>query len=123
MNRRDFLRLSASPRGRTLELSGRQLYMRYLDTQVSTPGEARLAVEGYESWMGEPPALFTRRTAQELMQGLEDDLCDVRTLRILEREWLANTPLWATVEPALAAFRARGGQIEYAPAPDPGGQF
>jgi hypothetical protein len=93
--------------------------MRYLDAQVARGDDARTAVEHYDVWAGEPAAVFTRRTPDALMQGLADELRDVQVLRITDIEWLAATDLRSQVEPVLAAFRARGGVLEYGAPNDP----
>lgn len=112
MNRRDFLFFRTTSTGRTLELSCRSLYMRHLDSE-------RLARAGrspeldYEPWMGEPPTVFARRTDASLLRQVENDLKNVDVLRMLEGEWLASTGLGDQIEPLLAAFRARGGRVEF----------
>jgi hypothetical protein len=119
MNRRDFLCLKTTPQGRTLELSCRHLYMRYLDAQVARGDDGRAAVEQYDVWMGEPAAAFTRRTPDALVQSLADELRNVEVLRINDIEWLAATDLRTELEPLLATFRARGGVLEYGAPHDP----
>lgn len=119
MNRRDFLRLRTTLRGRTLELSCRQLYMRFVDAQVARGDESRVSAEHHDVWMGEPAAAFTRRAPDALVQSLAEELRAVDVLRISDIEWLAATDLRTELEPLLAAFRARGGVLEYGPPHDP----
>ena len=114
MNRRDFLCLRTTPRGRTLELSCRGLYMRYLDSECLAGAEPETSVFDHEPWMGEPPAVFARPTATELLDQIENDLRDVDVLRVLDGEWLSSTELKERIEPVLASFRARGGLVEFA---------
>jgi hypothetical protein len=118
MNRRDFLRLKTTPRGRTLELSCRHLYMRYVDAHASSGDDTRAAVEHYDVWMGEPAAAFTRRTPDALLRSVADQLQQVQVLRLTDIEWLASTELRTQLEPLLAAFRAGGGLLEYGTASD-----
>ena len=114
MNRRDFLRLRTTPTGRTLELSCRSLYMRYLDSESLAAAEPQGSEFDHEPWMGEPPTVFARRTAEALLRQVEADLLNVDVLRVMDGEWLAPTGLREQIEPVLASFRARGGRVEFA---------
>ena len=113
VNRRDFLFLRATQRGRTLELSCRSLYMRYLDSEFLAGAEPETSIFDHEPWMGEPPTVFARRTAEALLNQVENDLRDVDVLRVLDGEWLAPAGLRERIEPVLASFRARGGRVEF----------
>jgi hypothetical protein len=111
MNRRDFLFLRQTPRGRTLELSCRALYMRTLNAQApTTPVEG--AVLEHEPWMGEPPADFQKSDPDDWLREVEAQLRDVEILKLLDQEWLTPTGINEQLEPVLTAFRARGGRIE-----------
>ena len=114
MNRRDFLCLRATPRGRTLELSCRGLYMRCVDLECFARAEPEGSELDHEPWMGEPPTVFFKRTAEALLRQVEEDLCKVDILRVLDGEWLTPTGLQERMEPLLASFLARGGHIEFA---------
>ena len=81
MNRRDFLFLRTTSKGRTLELSCRSLYMRYLDSEFLARAEPEISEFDHEPWMGEPPTVFARRTAEALLRQVEDDLREVDVLR------------------------------------------
>lgn len=118
MNRRDFLFLRTTPRGRTLELSCRSLYMQYLDSERMLSAQPETSEFDYEPWMGEPPTVFARRTAEALLRQVEDDLREVDVLRVLDGEWLAPSGLRDQIEPLLASFRARGGRVEFAREPE-----
>src|SRR5262249_16830163 len=111
MNRRDFLFLRPTPRGRTLELSCRALYMRTLDAQAPTT-QADGAVFEHEPWMGEPPPDFHKSEAEDLVRQIETQLEGVDVLRLLDEEWLEPTGIGDRLDPLIAAFRARGGRIE-----------
>jgi hypothetical protein len=113
MNRRDFLFLRPTPRGRTLELSCRALYLRRLDAQAPTT-QAGGAVLQHEPWMGEPPADFQKPDTDDWLRQVEAQLRDVEILKLLDQEWLTPTGINEQLEPVLTAFRARGGRIEYA---------
>lgn len=111
ISRRDFLRLRRTERGKVLEVSCRAMFMRCADAAiVSEP------VDDWEPWMGEPPAVIQRRTADELVASFERDLGDVQVLRLLEPEWLDTMAGAVRVQTAIAAFRARGGIVEVATA-------
>lgn len=107
LSRRDFLRLRRTERGKALEVSCRAMFMRCADAAiVSEP------VEEWEPWMGEPPAVITRRSADEILQSFEQDLVDVQVLKLLEPEWLESIEGAARVQAAIEAFLARGGLVE-----------
>ncbi|MGC4085819.1 MAG: hypothetical protein QM736_27755 [Vicinamibacterales bacterium] len=107
ISRRDFLRLRRTEQGKVLDVSCRAMFMRCADAAiVSEP------VDEWEPWMGEPPAVITRRSADEILESFERDLADVQVLRLLEPEWLDNIAGAARVQAAIAAFRARGGVVE-----------
>src|SRR5215475_11172045 len=112
MNRRDFLFLRPTPRGRTLELSCRALYMRTLDAHAPT-SQPEGAVFEHESWMGEPPADFQKSDADDWLRQVDAQLREVDILKLLDQEWLTPTGIDEQLEPVLAAFRARGGRIEF----------
>lgn len=113
MNRRDFLFLRPTPRGRTLELSCRALYMRTLDAQApTTPSEG--AVFEHEPWMGEPPADFQKSEGDDWLRQIERQLDGVDVLKLLDDEWLKPTGIGDRLAPLITAFRARGGRVEHA---------
>ena len=93
--------------------------MRYLDSQVRLgQREEPFDQVGDEPWVGEPPAVFTARTTQQLFQNLDRDLRDVEVLRVVDSQWLACEELRREFEALLASFRARGGRVEFSHAPD-----
>ena len=108
VSRRDFLRLRKTDRGRLLEVSCRALFMRCADAAIAPPASP----EEHEAWMGEPPAVITRRSADEIIDSFEQDLREVQVLRLVEPEWLENIQSAAHIEAAIAAFRNRGGVVE-----------
>ena len=113
MNRRDFLRLRPTPKGRTLELSCRGLFMQSVNHQMLAGAADESTAFDHQEWMGEPPADFGTPSVDELLRGIEDELRDVQVLRVLEGEWLAATSLNQQLQPMLDAFRARGGRVEF----------
>ena len=112
MNRRDFLFLRRTPRGRVLELSCQALYMRTLEGDAPTT-QPKSTIFNHEPWMGEPPADFDKPSADDWLQQIENQLRDVDVLKLFDQEWLISTPISERIEPLLEAFRARGGRVEY----------
>jgi hypothetical protein len=106
-SRRDFLRLRTTEHGRLLEVSCRTLFMRSVDATIGHED-----VVEWEPWMGEPPAVIHRRSADDLLEAFEQDLRDVRVLRLLDAEWLDSIEGASRIEAAISAFRARGGVVE-----------
>ena len=84
MNRRDFL-FFGNERQHTAELSGEQLYMRYLDSTLDG-------------------------STSEFFRNVEQRLSTVSSLRLTDATWLQCDEL-EPVQSILAAFRARGGRI------------
>ena len=112
MNRREFLLLKTEPRGRVVELSCERLYMRCLDTQVTgQPNEEPADSAETSPWGGEPPARFSERTPQHVLEELNRELRDVEVLRVVGSQWLAGD-LLRDFEHLIAMFRARGGRVE-----------
>jgi hypothetical protein len=112
MNRRDFLFLRRTPRGRTLELSCHDLYIRTLNANAPTTPSKEDIYE-HEPWMGEPPADFQKSEGDDWLQQVEAQLRDVEILKLVDQEWLTPTGIHEQLGPVLNAFRARGGRIEY----------
>jgi hypothetical protein len=115
MNRRDFLRLRPTPKGRTLELSCRGMFMESVNHQMRAGAENEGSAFDHQEWMGEPPAEFRTPSVEELLRGIEHELCNVEVLRILDGEWIASTSLSDQLQPMLDAFCARGGRVEFGP--------
>ena len=107
LSRRNFLRLRTTERGRLLEVSCRTLFMRCADATIVQDD-----VLDWEPRMGEPPAIIHRRSADDLLEAFEQDLRDVRVLRLLDAEWLDSIEGAPRIEVAISAFRARGGVVE-----------
>lgn len=84
MNRREFL-LFKKKRDDVAELSGEQLYMRYVDSTMDGS------------------------TAQ-LFEDIERSLSSLTSLRLTDPSWLSCDEL-TPVQTILEAFRARGGRI------------
>lgn len=112
MNRRDFLFLRRTSRGRVLELSCHDLYMRALNSEA-VPAERASSLYDHEPWMGEPPTDFEISASDDWLRQIENQLKDVDVLTLLDEEWLKATPINDRIEPVIAAFRARGGRVDY----------
>jgi hypothetical protein len=113
MNRRDFLSFRVTRQGEVLELSCQRLYMQCLAADAATCA-AIDEEQDYQPWMGEPPAVLAKASAESLIDQLAEDLRRVDRLRVLESEWLGSTALGDRLAPVLAAFRSRGGRVELA---------
>ncbi len=107
VTRRDFLRLRTSDQGRILELSCRMLFMRCSDAAIGAP-----SAEEYDLAVGEPPAVLTRRSPDEMFAAIEEDLRAAQVLRLVEPEWLESMDGRARLHAIVDAFRARGGRVE-----------
>jgi hypothetical protein len=118
MNRRDFLFLRRTPKGRVLELSCRALYMYAINANAGTkaPDQDVLA---HEPWMGEPPTDFERAEDDHWLRQIERALQDVDVLALVDQEWLISTDIQAQLDTVLAEFRHRGGRIEVRTALNP----
>jgi hypothetical protein len=90
-----------------LEVSCRALFMRCADAGITSE-----PANDWEPWMGEPPAVFHRRSTSEIIEGFERDLEGVRVLRLHDPEWLDGITDRARIEAAIDAFRGRGGVVE-----------
>jgi len=88
-------------------VSCRALFMRCADATIVDED-----VVGWEPWMGEPPPVIHRRSADDLLDAFEQDLCDVRVLRLIDAEWLNSIDRAPRIQAAISAFRARGGVVE-----------
>lgn len=109
VSRRDFLRLRTTEQGRILDVSCQMLFMRCSDASIEIPSP-----EDYEQSVGEPPAVLTRRTTEEIFDSLERELLGVQVLRLLDPEWLENISAGKRMSDIIAAFHARGGRVERA---------
>jgi hypothetical protein len=107
LSRRDFLRLRTTERGRVLELSCRALYMRCADADIA-PHEP----VDYDTLVGEPPAVFSRRSVDDLIAGFQADLDTAQILRLVEPQWLDGMAGADRFHEVVEAFRKRGGRVE-----------
>jgi hypothetical protein len=86
MNRRDFLLLRPRHGQRSLELSCEWLMMKFLDAELD----------------GSTSDFFAR---------LEHDLRQLDEIRLVDSLWLTRSDLVERLQPALDAFRVRGGRV------------
>jgi hypothetical protein len=112
MNRRDFLLLRRVPSSRIVELSCQQLYMRYLDSQVTGDRRDVDADTTPDPWGGEPQPVFEERTFADVLRSIEDGLRDADIVRLNESAWLACEDVRQGLDGVLEKFRARGGRVE-----------
>ena len=112
MNRRDFLLLRRVPSSRIVELSCQQLYMRYLDTQVTGDRREADGDAAPDPWGGEPSAVFEERTFADVLRAIESGLRDSDVVRLNESAWLACDEVKRGLDEVLETFRARGGRVE-----------
>ncbi len=118
MNRRDLLLLRTSRDTCVAELSCERLYMQYQQTRFTTdrPGAGRTP-DTPSLWLDadddEPPAVFAERTTQQLFGAIDRELHKAEVLRVVGTEWLAFDAFRRDVEDLIAAFRRRGGRVEY----------
>jgi hypothetical protein len=111
MNRRDFLLLRTDRPALVVELSCRQLYMRYLDAQVTGDRRDEDGDAVVDPWGSEPPNVFEERTFADVLRALDSRLHDVDVVRLGETEWLACEEVKRGLDDVLASFRARGGRV------------
>lgn len=118
MNRRDLLLLRADPDRHVADLSCERLYMHYQQTRFMSdgPGDSRTP-DSRTPWSGpddaEPPAVFTERTTHELFGAVGRELRGADVVRVHDTGWLADDAFRRDVDALLAAFRRRGGRVEY----------
>jgi hypothetical protein len=93
MNRRDFLRLRPTKRERVLEVSCKDLHLRYLEARIDG---------------GEDPA----GAADVFFRNLLRQLRDVRLLKIADRDSLTDAEFRRRLGEFVASFRAAGGSVE-----------
>lgn len=114
MNRREFLLFRTDHAGRVAELSCERLYMHYQQTRLTMHRpEQSPAPDVRDLSDDEPPAVFTERTTQQLFSDVDRELRNADLLRVRDTEWLAVEAFRRDVEDLLAAFRRRGGRVEY----------
>lgn len=88
LNRRDFLRLGRRRDPHRLDLSGEQLFARFVAAREND-------------------------TVAEFLARIEADLQPFDELRLTGIEWLRREDLGARMGPVLSAFRARGGKVTF----------
>ncbi|HJN43528.1 MAG: hypothetical protein QGI10_07120 [Vicinamibacterales bacterium] len=113
MKRRDLLLLRTAEHDRVVELSCERLFMRYNDARAIGGQLGGAEGAGDAPWDGEPPTDIEERTCEELFQDLDRELRGADVLRVLDRNWLVGEELRQEVDALLAAFRARGGRVEF----------
>lgn len=118
MKRRDFLFLRTEASTSVAELSCERLYMHYQHAGVtSRRADTRAVSPAPDLGEEEPPAEFAERTSGQLFSDVDEELRGADVLRVRETEWLAVEGFGRDVEGLVAAFRSRGGRVEYLAGP------
>ena len=114
MNRRDLLLLRTDPDRGVAELSCERLYMHYQHARLTMDRPAQPpAPDPRELWNDEPSAVFDARTTEQLFSDVDRELGNAEVVRVVDTGWLAVDAFRRDVEDLLAAFRRRGGRVEY----------
>ena len=116
MNRRDFLRLSSGEHGPVAELSCEKLFVHYQDLCAGFQQgkmEAGTADDA-EWWEGEPSISITRTNPDIFFHSVLEAISQSEKLLVLESEWLSDGDFRVFMDTLFAAFRARGGEVEFA---------
>ena len=116
MNRRDLLLLRTDRDRRVAELSCERLYMHYQHTRLTMDRAVQPpAADAASPWSddNEPPAVFDERTTRQLFSDIDRELRRADVVRVVDTGWLAVEAFRRDVEDLLAAFRRRGGRVEY----------
>jgi hypothetical protein len=108
MNRRQFLLWQVEGSTRVAELSCERLFMRLVDVDAAGRDDGAAADGDCE-----PSAQLDPRPSREVFDTLRKELEGANVLRLIEPSWLAHEALRRELEPMLAAFRARGGVVEW----------
>jgi hypothetical protein len=98
-SRRDFLRLRTTEHGRLLEVSCRTLFMRSVDATIGHED-----VVEWEPWMGEPPAVIHRRSADDLLEAFRQTCATSGCCGCYDAEWLDSIEGASRIEAAISAF-------------------
>ena len=118
MNRRDLLLLRIDRDRRAAELSCERLYMHYQHARLTMDRSAHSSAPVVPSaWSDaddvEPAAVFDECTTQQLFHHIDRELRNADVVRVVDTGWLAVDAFRRDVEDLLAAFRQRGGRVEY----------
>ena len=114
MNRRDFLLAWTPDAQKVATLSCERLFMLYVDQQLADELAEDARQSSGESTEGEPPAVFARRSREDLFRDLARELESVSAVRVTDASWLGPQELERELRAVLDAFAARGGTVEFA---------
>ncbi len=97
------------------ELSCEKLFVHFQDlrsgfqqgnAESGNPDEA-------DWWEGEPSLSITRASPELFFHSLLEAISQTEKLRVSESEWLSDDDFRMHMDTLFAAFRARGGEIEF----------
>ena len=117
MKRRDFLLLRTEGTERIVELSCQKLLVHYLDLNsgfASGQPEAG-ALDEAHWWAGEPPLQIDTTAPDEFFRAVQQEILDADTVCVVDMEWMAQGEFRIRIETLLAAFKAAGGEVQFAP--------
>jgi hypothetical protein len=106
MERRDFLLMRTTTTEKVAELRGQALYMRSLDATLTDRTDddgVRHAIDRSADWL------------EETVADVKQRLASVDVVRLVDREFLGDSPLGRAVDDLLLDFVERGGRIERFP--------
>ena len=116
MNRREFLRMRSGEHGPVAELSCARVFVHFQDlcsgfqqgtAEAGRPNDA-------DWWEGEPAITITRSNPDVFFHSLLEAISQSEKLLVKETEWLSDEDFRMHMDTLFAAFRARGGAIEFA---------
>jgi len=114
MNRRDFIFLKNSDKGKVLELSCESLYMQFLDIQTAD----RVYEDGADTTdpssclSSELPTQLTTHKVECFFGDLHAQLRNCSNLRLLDPGWIVAGDFGNKIEVLLRAYKASGGIVE-----------
>mgnify|MGYP001166291722 FL=1 len=118
MQRRDFLLLRVEGSERVAELSCEKLFMHYQDLNAGFQqgNQEEGIAEDADWWAGEPNLYINSIDPESFFTSVLEDLREVNTIQVQDMEWLAQGEFRVRVETLLTAFKAQGGEVQFAAA-------
>ena len=118
MQRRDFLLLRAEGSERVAELSCEKLFIHYQDLNAGFQqgNQEQGLAEDADWWAGEPNLHINSIDPDSFFSSVLEDLKEVNTIHVQDMEWLVQGEFRVRVETLLIAYKARGGEDQFAAA-------